>query len=79
MGKLWSLEDDYKLWSLRSKKTTSQLAVRFNKTAGAIRSRLRHLNDPNHKACRRLAQIVDVEIDIVDVETDNGIEPLRLY
>lgn len=62
MGKLWSLEDDYKLWKLRSK-PTSQLAITFNKSAGAIRSRLRHLEDPNHDAYQRLAQIVDLEID----------------
>ena len=41
-----------KLWSLT-----------FNKSAGAIRSRLRHLEDPNHDAYQRLAQIVDLEID----------------
>lgn len=38
----WSEENDIKLWSLRSK-PTSQLATTFNKTAGAIRSRLKHL------------------------------------
>ena len=41
----------------------SQLAITFNKSAGAIRSRLRHLEDPNHDAYQRLAQIVDLEID----------------
>ena len=53
---IWSEEDDELLWSLRSKKTTSQLAVTFNKTTGAIRSRLRHLNDPNHRAYQRRIQ-----------------------
>jgi hypothetical protein len=52
MSKIWSEQDDLKLWSLRSK-PTSQLAVDFNKTTGAIRSRLKHLNDPNHKAYQR--------------------------
>ena len=37
----WSEEDDIKLWSLRSK-PVPQLSTRFNKTAGAIRSRLIH-------------------------------------
>ena len=45
-------EDDIKLWSLRSK-PVSQLSKRFNKTAGAIRSRLIHLQDPTHKAYQR--------------------------
>ena len=48
----WSEEDDIKLWSLRSK-PVSQLSKRFNKTAGAIRSRLIHLQDPAHKANQR--------------------------
>ena len=49
---LWSLEDDQALWAQRSKKT-SQLAAQFGKTAGAIRSRLKHLQDPTHKAYKR--------------------------
>ena len=53
MYKLWSEQDDYKLWSLRSKQTY-QLAEIFNKTNGAIQSRLKHLNDPKHKAHQRL-------------------------
>ena len=31
-----------------------QLAEIFNKTNGAIQSRLKHLNDPKHKAHQRL-------------------------
>ena len=50
--KLWSEEDDHKLWSLRLK-PISQLALIFDKTYGAIQSRLKHLNDPNHKAYQR--------------------------
>ena len=50
--KFWSEQDDYKLWSLRSK-PPSQLASTFNRTPGAIRSRLKHLNDPTHKAYQR--------------------------
>ena len=49
---IWSEQDDHKLWSLRSK-STSELAITFNRTSGAIRSRLRHLNDPTHKAYQR--------------------------
>lgn len=48
----WSEEDDRRLWSQRSK-STSQLAASFGKTAGAIRSRLKHLQDPDHKAYKR--------------------------
>ena len=48
----WSEEDDRRLWSQRSK-LTSQLAESFGKTAGAIRSRLKHLQDPDHKAYKR--------------------------
>ena len=50
--KHWSEEDDFKLWSLRSK-PTYQLATIFDKTYGAIQSRLKQLNDPNHKAYQR--------------------------
>ena len=52
MSGTWSEENDIKLWSLRSK-PTSQLATKFNKTAVAIRSRLKHLQDPSHKAYQR--------------------------
>ena len=48
----WSEEDDRRLWSQRSK-PTSQLEESFGKTAGAIRSRLKHLQDPDHKAYKR--------------------------
>ena len=48
----WSEANDQKLWSLRYK-PTSQLASTFDKTQGAIRSRIKHLNDPNHTAYRR--------------------------
>ena len=48
----WSEANDQKLWSLRYK-PTSQLASTFNETQGTIRSRIKHLNDPNHKAYRR--------------------------
>ncbi len=52
-SKIWSLEDDLKLWSLRSK-SISELAPIFNRTMGSIRSRLKHLNNPNHKAYHRV-------------------------
>ena len=53
MTNFWSEQDDCKLWSLRSK-PTSELTKIFNRrTSGAIRSRLKHLNDPNHKAYQR--------------------------
>ncbi len=48
----WSEEEDIKLWSLRAK-PVPQLSATFNKTAGAIRSRLIHLQDPTHKAYQR--------------------------
>ena len=50
----WSEEDDRRLWSQSQQyKTTSQLASSFNKTTGAIRARLKHLQDPTHKAYKR--------------------------
>jgi len=57
----WSEEDDIKLWSLRSK-PVPQLSTRFNKTAGAIRSRLIHLQDPTHKAYQRRVKNGDREM-----------------
>ena len=52
MAGTWTLEDDLSLWAQRSKSTT-ELAQLFTKTPGAIRSRLKHLQDPTHKAYRR--------------------------
>mmetsp|Transcript_31046 Transcript_31046/g.65701 ORF Transcript_31046/g.65701 Transcript_31046/m.65701 type:complete len:293 (+) Transcript_31046:24-902(+) len=50
----WSEADDRKLWSLSKQyKTTAQLASTFGKTNGAIRARLKHLQDPTHKAYKR--------------------------
>ena len=59
----WSEEDDIKLWSLRSK-PVPQLSTRFNKTAGAIRSRLIHLQDPTHKAYQRRVKNVASSISL---------------
>ena len=55
MTGIWSEEDDMKLWLLRTK-PLSQLSRTFNKTAGAVRSRLIHLQDPTHKAYQRLVK-----------------------
>lgn len=49
MSGQWTEEDDRKLWSLRTK-PTSYLAAMFYRKDGAIRSRLKHLQDPTHKA-----------------------------
>eukprot|EP00592_Proboscia_alata_P006177 CAMPEP_0194356764 /NCGR_PEP_ID=MMETSP0174-20130528/4343_1 /TAXON_ID=216777 /ORGANISM="Proboscia alata, Strain PI-D3" /LENGTH=532 /DNA_ID=CAMNT_0039126483 /DNA_START=62 /DNA_END=1657 /DNA_ORIENTATION=+ len=50
---LWSREKDSELWNKRSTKT-SDLALEFNRSKGGIRSRLKHLQDPTHKAYKRL-------------------------
>ena len=63
MTGIWSEEDDMKLWLLRTK-PLSQLSRTFNKTAGAVRSRLIHLQDPTHKAYQRLVK--------------NGVSPIAL-
>mmetsp|Transcript_13757 Transcript_13757/g.16866 ORF Transcript_13757/g.16866 Transcript_13757/m.16866 type:complete len:559 (-) Transcript_13757:28-1704(-) len=52
-GRLWSRENDVKLWNKHST-NTSDLAVEFNRSKGGIRSRLKHLQDPSHKAYQRL-------------------------
>ena len=75
----WSEEDDMKLWSLRSK-PESQLSTTFNnKSAGAIRSRLKHLQDPSHKAYQRRvkndASSISLDIDNylhIHKQTDEG-------
>jgi len=56
----WSEEDDIKLWSLRSK-ALSQLSRTFNRTTGAVRSRLIHLQDPTHKAYQRRVKKMVIE------------------
>ena len=63
MTGIWSEEDDMKLWLLRTK-PLSQLSRTFNKTAGAVRSRLIHLQDPTHKAYQRLVK--------------NGVSPIAI-
>jgi hypothetical protein len=52
MSGQWTEEDDRKLWSLRAK-PTSHLAATFGRKDGAVRSRLKHLQDPTHKAYLR--------------------------
>ena len=63
MTGIWSEEDDMKLWLLRTK-PLSQLSRTFNKTAGAVRPRLIHLQDPTHKAYQRLVK--------------NGVSPIAI-
>lgn len=54
MPGIWTETADRQLWSLRSSKSTSQLAAIFGgKTSGAIRARLKHLQNPEHKAYKR--------------------------
>ena len=65
----WSEEDDIKLWSIRSKpKPVPQLSTRFNKTAGAIRSRLIHLQDPTHKAYQRRVKNGDRNVKMLELD-----------
>ena len=53
MTGLWTEEADRRLWAARHR-PTSQLAAEFDRGPGAIRSRLKHLQDPTHKAYLRL-------------------------
>ena len=46
---LWTEVDDRKLWSMREQ-PRSRLTEAFGRTDGAIRARLKHLQDPSHKA-----------------------------
>lgn len=48
----WTEEDDRKLWSMRGKPKDT-LATSFGRKVGAIRARLKHLQDPEHKAYKR--------------------------
>ena len=48
----WTEEDDRKLWSNRGKPKEA-LASSFGRKVGAIRARLKHLEDPEHKAYKR--------------------------
>jgi Cdc6-like AAA superfamily ATPase len=53
VGGRWSLEDDI-LLSRHANESIASLAVRFNRGDGAIRSRLKHINNPEHAAYKRL-------------------------
>ena len=69
----WSEEDDIKLWSLRSK-PLSQLSKSFNKSTGAIRSRLMHLQDPAHKAYQRRVKKSITSQALCDMMTEEDYE-----
>ena len=61
----WSKADDKKLWSLRSKPESSAVYnIVTTKSAGAIRSRLKHLQDPSHKAYQRRVKNVAISISL---------------
>ena len=49
---LWTRENDIQLWNQRSK-STAVLADIFGRSHGGIRSRLKHLQNPEHKAYQR--------------------------
>ena len=53
MSGRWTKVDDVQLWASRSK-PTAVLAGEFDRSAGGIRSRLKHLQNPDHKAYQRL-------------------------
>ena len=52
-GENWSLSNDKWLWDNRNN-PIDQLASHFQRTNGAIKARLKHLNNPVHKAYSRL-------------------------
>jgi PIF1-like helicase len=52
-GKGWTAEADVVLWNQRYESTFA-LATKFNRTEGSIKSRLKHLNNPEHAAYIRL-------------------------
>ena len=53
VGASWSAEDDIELDSMKSN-GIKMLAAHFKRGDGAIRSRLKHLSNPEHKAYHRL-------------------------
>ena len=50
---LWTRDNDLQLWNERSKPTV-ELADIFGRSNGGIRSRIKHLKNPDHKAYQRL-------------------------
>jgi ATP-dependent DNA helicase PIF1 len=53
MSGRWEKVDDVRLWASRSN-PTAVLAAEFDRSKGGIRSRLKHLQNPDHKAYQRL-------------------------
>ena len=53
VGAPWSAQDDIDLYQMKDQ-SVKLIAARFNRGEGAIRSRLKHLSDPQHKAYIRL-------------------------
>jgi hypothetical protein len=52
----WSAEDDVLLERLRRTESVKALSIRFARKENAIRCRLKHLDDPGHKAYKRLRE-----------------------
>lgn len=50
----WRAEADEELWAKRSSCTMEELATLFQRTVGAIKARLEHLQNPSHVAFQRL-------------------------
>ena len=57
----WEAADDRRLESLRSSTSVKQLAALFGRGEGAIRARLKHLDDPEHSAYQRLRGVAPVQ------------------
>lgn len=55
-GKRWTTEEDWSLWRQRylDKCNIEDLAARFGRTYSGIASRLEHLTDEDHPACKIL-------------------------
>lgn len=60
-GSSWSAEADMILHQMNWTHSVKEMAARFNRSEGAIRSRLKHLNNPTHKAYKRLRGSEDAQ------------------
>ena len=60
IGASWSRESDVELREMGSTKSTDELCEHFKRGEGAIKSRLLHLSNPEHKAYQRLHGAGDI-------------------
>jgi hypothetical protein len=73
-SKGWDIEDDIRLLDENKQSSVKKLAQSFGRSEGSIRSRLKHLEDPEHAAYKRMQRIKGENFEVDSAAVVEGDE-----